>query len=81
MKMQLKLPGTDNNHLGLAITIMKHLKQSRTRKINPQVRPELTTTVERRPEASNTLQKYQEPYQTFHNHANIATIILKRQGG
>ena len=54
MKMQLKLPGTDNNHLGLAITIMKHLKQSRTRKINPQVRSELTTTVERRPEASNT---------------------------
>ena len=54
MKMQLKLPGTDNNHLGLGITIMKHLKQSRSRKINPQVRSKLTTTVERRPEASNT---------------------------
>ena len=54
MQMQLKLSGTGNNHLGLAITIIQHLNQSRTRKINPQVRSELTTTVERRPEASNT---------------------------
>ena len=62
MQMQLKLSGTGNNHLGLAITIMEHLNQSRTRKINPQIRLELTTTFQNRLEASNTLQNNQEPY-------------------
>ena len=39
MQMQLKLSGTGNNHLQLAITIMQHLNQSRSRKTSPQVRP------------------------------------------
>ena len=54
MQMQLKLPGTENNHLGLAISIMQHLTQSSTRKSNPHIRPGLTTTVQNRLEASNT---------------------------
>ena len=54
MQMQLKLSGTGNNHLGLAITIMEHLNQSRTRKINPQIRPGLTTTFQNRLDASKT---------------------------
>ena len=48
MQMQLKLSGTGNNHLELAITIIQHLNQSRTRKINPHMRPRLTTTVQKR---------------------------------
>ena len=31
MQMQLELSGTGNNHLELAINIMQHLKQSKTR--------------------------------------------------
>ena len=54
MQMQLELYGTGKNHLGLAITIMQHLNQSRTRKSNPQIRPGLTTTFQNRLEASNT---------------------------
>ena len=79
MQMQLKLPGTDNNHLGLAIKIMQHLKQSRTRKTNPQVKPEHTTTVQNRQKASNTLQNHQEPYKNCNNHAKVATTILTWQ--
>ena len=79
MKMQLKLSGSGNHHLELALSIMQHLRQSRTRKTNPQVEPEHTSTVHNRPKASNTLQNHQEPYKTSHNHANIATTILKRQ--
>ena len=79
MQMQLKLSGTGNNHLGLAITIMEHLNQSRTRKINPQVKPEHTTTVQNRQKASNTLQNLQEPYKNCHNHAKVATTILTWQ--
>ena len=45
MQMQLQLSGNGNNHLELAITIMQHLKQSRTRNTNPQVKPEHTTIV------------------------------------
>ena len=45
MQMQLQLSGTGNNYLELAITIMQHLNQGRTRKINPPVRPEPTTAV------------------------------------
>ena len=33
MQMQLQLTGTGNNHLELAITIMHHLNQGRTRKL------------------------------------------------
>ena len=51
MQMQLKLSGTGNNHLDLAITIIQHLNQSRTRKINPHMRPRLTKTVQNTPEA------------------------------
>ena len=54
MQMQLKLSGYGNNHLALAITIAQHLNQNGTRKINPQDGPELTTTVQKRLEASNT---------------------------
>ena len=45
MQMQLQLSGTGNNHLELAITIMQHLNQGRTAKINPRVRQEPTTAV------------------------------------
>ena len=45
MQMQLQLSGTGNNHLELAITIMQHLKQGRTPKINPQVRQGPTIAV------------------------------------
>ena len=54
MQIQLKLSGTGNHHLELALSIMQHLRQSRTRKINPQVKPEHTTTVQNRKKASNT---------------------------
>ena len=77
MQIQLKLSG--NNHLGLAITIMEHLNQSRTRKINPQVKPEHTTTVQNRQKASNTSQNLQEPYKNCNNHAKVATPILTWQ--
>ena len=33
MQMQLQLYGTGNNYLELAITIMHHLNQGRTRKL------------------------------------------------
>ena len=79
MKMQLKLSGSGNHHLELALSIMQHLRQSRTRKTNPQVEPEHTSTVHNRPKASNTLQNHQEPYKTFHNYANIAKTIQKWQ--
>ena len=79
MQMQLKLSGSGNNHLEVAITIMQHLKQIRTRKTNPQVKPEHTTTIQNRPKASNTLQNLQEPYNNYNNHAKIATPILTWQ--
>ena len=61
MQMQLKLTGTGNNHLELAITIMQKLNQGRTPKIDPQVMPKPTTSVYKRPEASNTKQNPQVP--------------------
>ena len=76
MQMQLKLSGSGNNHLELAKAIMQHLKKSRTRKTNPQIKPEHTTTVQNRPKVSTTLQNHQEPYKYCHNHAKVATIIL-----
>ena len=79
MQIQLKLSGTGNYHQGLAITIMEHLNQSRTRKINPQVKPEHTTTVQNRQKASNTSQNLQEPYKNCNNHAKVATRILTWQ--
>ena len=79
MQIQLKLSGTGNNHLGLAITIMEHLNQSRTRKNNPQVKPEHTTTVQNRQKASNTSQNLQEPYKNCNNHGKVATPILTWQ--
>ena len=54
MQMQLQLSGTGNNLLELAIIIMQNLKQRRTRKTMPQVKPEHTTTAQNRPDASNT---------------------------
>ena len=54
MQMQLEPSGTCHNYLELAIKIMQHLKQSRTRKTNPQVRQELTNTIQNRLEALNT---------------------------
>ena len=51
MQMQLQLSVTGNNYLELAITIMEHLNQGRTPKINPQVRQELTSSLKNRPEA------------------------------
>ena len=45
MQMQLQLSVTGNNYLELAITIMEHLNQGRTRKLKPLVRPEPTITV------------------------------------
>ena len=45
MQMLLQLTGTGNNYLELAITIMQHLNHGRTPQINPQVRPESTTSV------------------------------------
>ena len=79
MQMQLKLSGSGNNHLELALSIMQHLRQSRTRKINPQVKPEHTTTVQNRQKASNTSQNLQEPYKNYNNHAKVATPILTWQ--
>ena len=79
MQMQLKLSGSGNNHLKVAITIMEHLNQSRTRKINPQVKPEHTTTVQNRQKASNTSQNLQEPCKNCKNHAKVATPILTWQ--
>ena len=58
MLMQLKLSASGKNHLEVAITIMQHLKQIRTRKTNPQVKPEHTTTVQNRQKASNTFQNH-----------------------
>ena len=54
MQMRLKLYGTGNNHRELAITIIQHLKQGKTRKTDPQVKAEHTTTIQNRPKASNT---------------------------
>ena len=79
MKMQLQLSGIANNNLELAITIMHHLKQSTTRKTDPQVRPEHTTTVQNRQKASNTLQNQLGPYKYCHNHAKVATTIVTWQ--
>ena len=45
MQIELQLSGTGNNYLELAITILQHLNQGRTPKINPQVRQEPTTAV------------------------------------
>ena len=79
MQMRLQLYGTGNNHRELAITIIQHLKQSKTRKTDPQVKAEHTTTIHNRPKASNTLQNHQEPYKNYNNHAKIATPILTWQ--
>ena len=54
MQIKLKLSASGNDYLEIAITIMHHLKQNRTRKTNPQVKPEHTNTVQNRPEALNT---------------------------
>ena len=45
MQMQLQLSGTGNNYQERAITIMQHLNQGRTPKLNPQVRQEPTMAV------------------------------------
>ena len=58
MKMQLKLTGSGNHHLELALTIMQHLRQSRTRKTNPQVKPEHTTPVHNR---QKSIKHFTEP--------------------
>ena len=79
MQMQLKLSGSGNHHLELALTIIQHLKQGKTRKTDPQVKTEHTTTIQNRPKASNTLQNHQEPYKNYNNHAKIATPILTWQ--
>ena len=77
--MQLKLSGSGKNHLEVAITIMQHLKQIRTRRTNQQVKPEHTTTVQNRHKASQILQNHQEPYKYCHNHAKVAIPILTWQ--
>ena len=79
MQMRLQLYGTGNNHRELAITIIQHLKQGKTRKTDPQVKAKHTTTIQNRPKASNTLQNHQEPYKNYNNHAKIATPILTWQ--
>ena len=58
---------------------MQHLKQSITRKTNPQVRPEHTTSVQNRQKAWNTLHNHQEPYTNCNNNAKVATPILTWQ--
>ena len=58
MQMQLKLSGSGKNHLEVAITIMQHLKQGKTRKINPHMRPRLTTTVQNR---QKSIKNFTEP--------------------
>ena len=58
---------------------MQHLNQDGTRKINSPVKPDLATTFEIRPEASNALQNHQELYITCENHAKAAATILKWQ--
>ena len=70
MQMQLKLSGTGNNHLELAITIIQHLNQSRTRKINPNMRP----TYHYRPEQTKKHHKF---YRTTKSHINTATTMQK----
>ena len=76
MQKQVQLSRTGNNLLELAITIKQHLNHSRTREINPKVRPKLTATVYNRLEASSTLQNHQEPYITYQNNAKAAKSIL-----
>ena len=58
---------------------MQHLIYSRTQKINPNVRPEPTTTIYKMPSASKALQNHQEPYKTCNNHGEVATTIIKWQ--
>ena len=79
MQMRLQLYGTGKNHRELAITIIQHLKQGKTRKTDPQVKAEHTTTIQSRPKTSNTLHNHQEPYKNYNNHAKIATPTLTWQ--
>ena len=76
MQMQLKLSGTGNNHLELAKVIIQHLDQGRTRQIDPLVRPEPSTTVQNRQEASITLPHHQGPFKTCQIYAKAASTIL-----
>ena len=55
---------------------MQHLNYCRTLEFNPKIRPEPTTTVSKRTEASNTLQQNKEPYNTCQNYAKAASTIL-----
>ena len=57
---------------------MQHLKQSITRKTNPQVRPEHTTSVQNRQKAWNTLHNHQEPYTNCNNNPTAGNTIFKR---
>ena len=76
-KCRLKLSGTGNNHLELAITIIQHLNQSRTPEIDPHIRARTYHYhTEQTKKHHNTLQNHQEPYKYCHNHAKIATPIL-----
>ena len=80
MQMELQLSEKGNNYLELAITIMQHLNQGRTPKINPQIRQEATTAVYNRPEAPNTIEDHQEPYKSSHANPTADTTILVRPG-
>ena len=50
---------------------MQHLNQGTTRKINPQSRPELSTTVQ-------TDQMHQTPYRTIKSYIKPTTTTLKQ---
>ena len=58
MQMQLKLSGSGNNLLEVAITITRHRKQSRARETNPKVKPEHTTTIQDR---EKSIKHFTEP--------------------
>ena len=78
IQKQQQQSSTSNNHFELEKAIKQHLTIGITRQINPQSRPELTTNVYNSPEASNTLQKNQELYKTFHNHGKAVKTIMNR---
>ena len=66
MQMQVQLSGTGNNHLELAITIMHHLNQGRTRKL-------IHRSGQNLPLPSKRGQKHPTPYRTIKTHINPAT--------
>ena len=71
MQVQLILSGTDNNNQELAITIMHHVNQGRTRKL-------IYRSGQNLPLTSKTGQEHRTPYRTIENHINPATSMQQQ---